>query len=46
MYKTTYKNIDIYLSSTNYSGIRYYTRQLNLRAQTLQGMKRLINNHI
>lgn len=44
----TYKNFTIYPCEYNASGMRYYAHTNNgtLRADTLQGIKNLINNHL
>ncbi len=44
----TYKGIDIYPADRNSSGIRWYARtsQGNLRTDTKEGMKQMINERI
>ena len=39
----TYKGIDIYPAERNSSGIRWYSRNPHLRADTKAGMRQLIN---
>jgi len=44
----TYKGYDIFKHDPNSSGLRWYTygKEMKLRADTLQGIKQLINQDI